>query len=472
VLFNSEAYFLFLPSVVAVTWLLPKRWRPLFLLSASYFFYAYWNVAFLPLIIGLTIGNYLLGHAQVRADGGRQRAAMIGGVAINLGALAVFKYLGLFDQTAARVAGVFGLDPHLPIVQLILPLGLSFFAFEFIHYQVDVWRGSQPIRSVIRFALFPAFFPTQIAGPIKRYQDFDKQVRTQPEFDSVRFLEGLELVARGLFKKTMLADNLLPIAQAVFVHASTATFVDTWTGVLAFSFQIYLDFSGYTDIGRGSAQMLGYTVPINFDAPYLATSIRDFWRRWHISLSSWLRDYLYIPLGGSRTTTWRRSVNLFLTMALGGLWHGAAWHFMVWGSGHGLALVANHNLARPRTWPPWMPPWLPVAVAWAATQLVVLFLWVMFRAANEVDALRLWARMLMPAGGQIYVSHQDVFAVAAIGGGVMLAQIVFRRIDLLKLVRDRPLSLVARPAYVVFLLLAANYGLHVRLAHSFIYFQF
>ena len=425
-LFNSLTYVFFLPAVVAVTWALPARARPPFLLAASYLFYADWNPPFLALIVGMTVVNYAIGLAQARMQP-RSRAILALAVVFNLATLGVFKYLGLLDATALSLAHAIGLPASWPVLRLILPLGLSFFTFEFIHYQVDLYRGFDPIRSPIDFALFPAFFPTQIAGPIKRYQDFEHQVRSHPSFDARRFLEGIELVALGMFKKIVLADSLLPIADTVFTRHAAAGMIDTWVGVVAFSFQIYLDFSGYTDIGRGSAQLLGYTVPLNFRAPYLATSVRDFWRRWHMSLSSWLRDYLYIPLGGNRRGPWRTRFNLFATMALGGLWHGAAWHFVTWGFGHGLALSANREgeaLGRFAGGLPW---WLRVAAGWAVTQLAVLTLWVLFRAPSTGAAVGIWRHMLGWGGGGAVLTAADRWTVVAVAAGVLAVQVVLRR---------------------------------------------
>ena len=471
-LFNSEQYLFFLPLVVAVTWALRPAWRPAFLLIASYYFYATWNPPFLALIVGLTAANYLLGTAQGRRTP-RSSMLLILALVVNLGTLAVFKYAGFFEANVLRTAQVLGLDPTWPLVQLVLPLGLSFFAFEFIHYQVDLYRGTKPIPSVIRFALFPAFFPTQIAGPIKRYEDFDSQVVARPRFDAKMFLEGIELIALGLFKKVALADTLLPIAGAAFADPSHLRWIDAWAGLIAFSFQIYLDFSGYTDIGRGSAQLLGYRIPINFRAPYLATSFQDFWRRWHISLSSWLRDYLYISLGGNRKGERRTYLNLIITMALGGLWHGAAWQFVIWGLGHGTALAAD-RFARPYLVGRRLLQGLPGTIAgWALTQLVVLLLWAMFRASDAGAALTLIGH-LIARSGVVRLSTSQHLEVLLIAGGVLGAQLLLKRWNPRLLAERSMWGVAVRPAYV-FSLGVAALVIPVVLAtgsHRFIYFQF
>src|SRR5713101_9037555 len=246
-LFNSEPYLFFLPIALLVNWILPAKIRPLWLLGASYFFYGFWSRPFLLLIIGLTLANYVIGLLQVEQTAHR-RAILILALVVNLGALGVFKYLGLLDETARGLAAFIGLRNSLPVVKIILPLGLSFFAFEFIHYQIDLYRGDRPIRNLINFALFPAFFPTQIAGPIKRYQDFNRQVESRPRFDPAMALEGVELIVRGLFKKVVLADTMAPIVGMVFANPGGATGLDAWTALVAFYLQLFLDFSGYTDI--------------------------------------------------------------------------------------------------------------------------------------------------------------------------------------------------------------------------------
>ena len=464
-LFNSHQYLVFLPVVVALTWALPAALRPLWLVGCSYYFYAAWNPPFVLLVSGMTVVNYVFG--VVHGSRARSRLLLAAAVGCDLTILAVFKYLGLLDDSARHVAALFGLPPALPVVHVILPLGLSFFTFEFIHYQVDVFRGFEPIRNPIRFALFPAFFPTQIAGPIKRYQDFDKQVRLRPRFDPSLFVEGVELIAIGMFKKVVVADQLLPVAGRVFAAPAAAGAADAWLGTLAFALQIYMDFSGYTDIGRGSAQLLGYRVPINFQAPYLATSLRDFWRRWHISLSSWLRDYLYIPLGGSRHGRLRTYASLMITMALGGLWHGAAWHFMGWGVGHGAGLAVERawTEARPTqrrlAWP----------FGWLLTQLFVLVLWEFFRAPDLTSSLRLLRRMASTDFGPHLVSGVDAMLVLTVAGALLSVQLALRHVDPRRLIGRAGVAL--RPAFASALAACALFVFaNTAEIHKFIYFQF
>jgi alginate O-acetyltransferase complex protein AlgI len=471
-LFNSQTYLAFLPSVVIMYWLLKPSWRPVLLLGASYVFYAYWNAAFLALIILLTVGNFGLGLLRDgRVD--RRARVLIAALVLDLGALAIFKYLGLFDQTVASVVRHLGISSF-PVAHILLPLGLSFFTFEFIHYHIELFRGGPVVRNLLRFALFPAFFPTQIAGPIKRYRDFIGQVERQPSLDWPLFAEGIAIVVGGLVKKT-LADSMMPIVTTVFTLAPVAGAIDAWVGAVAFALEIYLDFSGYTDIARGSAQLFGYTVPVNFRAPYLSTTLQDFWRRWHISLSSWLRDYLYIPLGGSRRGRNRTRLNLIVTMALGGLWHGAAWHFMVWGVAHGMALAGYSEVRdlSPRLWQR-LPSWAGIIGGWLLTQCTVLTLWVVFRAPSLSIAASLLKHMAV--GPWRYptlldgpmIGHVAVLATALIG-----LELALQGRSLWNIADGTRWRSVARPTLVTAMALFAAYqSALLAVPVRFIYFQF
>ncbi|MGH9553221.1 MAG: MBOAT family O-acyltransferase, partial [Terriglobales bacterium] len=283
--------------------------------------------------------------------------------------------------------------------QIILPLGISFFVFEFIHYLVEVHKGGKPVRSFWEFALFASFFPTQIAGPIKRYQDFIPQLREQHRLTMKDVDEGIELILFGLGKKVLLADNMAPIVQAAYAHPQLLSAVDLWAAACVFSFQLYFDFSGYTDIARGSARLLGFKVPLNFDLPYMAGSIAEFWRRWHISLSSWLRDYLFVPLGGSRNGAAATCRNLLITMALGGLWHGAAPHYFVWGVYHGVLLIAHRLWSQSLEQVMWFQSLAKTrlyrALAIASTFALVTLGLVIFRAPDMQAASYMVQKMLL-----------------------------------------------------------------------------
>ncbi len=349
-LFNSFSYLVFLPLTVLVYWLLPSRFRTTLLLIASYLFYMNWIPAYGILIFALTILNFCLGLAIEKFPMSGRRL-LTAGLVLNLGCLCFFKYANFLLDSLFQSMGFLGKFLHQEQMHatqamhmnIILPLGISFFIFEFIHYIVDVYRGSKPVRNFRDFALFAAFFPSQIAGPIKRYQDFIAQLHKPSSFKQTSFAIGIFLILQGLFKKVVLGDNMGIFVDYGFSHINKLGTVDAWLAVVGFTFQIFFDFSGYTDIGRGSALLFGYSVPENFNWPFLAANLTEFWRRWHMSLSTWLRDYLFIPLGGSRGSQWTVRKNIMLTMIIGGLWHGAAWHYAVWGAFHGLGLVISKD---------------------------------------------------------------------------------------------------------------------------------
>ncbi|MCC6978077.1 MAG: MBOAT family protein [Candidatus Melainabacteria bacterium] len=409
-LFNSFTYMLFLPAVVVLYWVMPNRFRTTLLLVASYLFYMNWKPAYGLLIFALTLVNYAIG-LSLEKFAAKKKAILIGGLIFNLGCLCFFKYANfLLESLFSSLKGLSVLVSHAPAdswtspaLKIILPLGISFFTFEFIHYIVDVYRGSAAVKNFRDFALFAAFFPSQIAGPIKRFQDFTHQLLEKPVFRGENFREGLFLILQGLFKKIVLGDNMGYVVNTGFNHASRMGLVDTWIAVAGFTFQIFFDFSGYTDIGRGSALLLGYKVPENFNWPFLAANLTDFWRRWHISLSTWLRDYLFIPLGGSRVSAQRARFNTMLTMVLGGLWHGAAWHYVIWGAFHGTGLVLSKEwtdfasrhpvLSKLRPHPIWH---------WSGVALTMLFLFmagILFRAETIPQALTIAHKLVVPAAG-------------------------------------------------------------------------
>lgn len=403
-LFNSLQYLLFLPLVVLAYWLVPTRLRIVLLLVASYYFYMSWMKSYGVLLFGLTAVNYAFGLAIAKlAPAQSKRLALIAGITFNVGILALFKYTNFFLDTYNTIEKAMSsvlplnLVPAPSALPIILPLGISFFVFEFIHYLVDVRAGNKPIVSPLRFGLFAAFFPSQIAGPIKRYEDFDSQLDKPKVFDSAQFGEGISLIVRGMFKKVALGDNLAPIAASGFANPLALGTVDAWVAVLAFTLQIYFDFSGYTDIGRGSALLLGFKLPENFNMPYIAQSIQDFWHRWHMSLSTWLRDYLYIPLGGSRGGKSATMRNLFITMLLGGLWHGASWHFVVWGGYQGVCLAIHRVWERIVAGRPRLiafgNSFAGKATAWSVTFLTVVCGWVMFRANTVTEAFQMYQSM-------------------------------------------------------------------------------
>lgn len=341
-LFNSFIFWGFFVLVLALYRVLPHRAQNWLLLVASYVFYGYWDWRFLALIFFSTAVDYYLGSAI--ADSGDQRKRrllLVTSVVVNLTVLGFFKYYGFFVTEANAALAAIGLTSALPVLQIVLPVGISFYTFQSLSYTVDVYRGqTQAARSLADFALYVSFFPQLVAGPIERSSALLPQVLTPRVMDRPGLAEGIYLILLGLVKKVVVADNMAVIANHVFSRpADSLTGVEVLVGVYAFAFQIYGDFSGYSNIAQGLARIMGFRLSWNFHMPYFSTSPSDFWNRWHISLSSWLRDYLYIPLGGNRDGAYKTYRNLALTMLLGGLWHGAAWTFVVWGAFHGLILI-------------------------------------------------------------------------------------------------------------------------------------
>jgi alginate O-acetyltransferase complex protein AlgI len=341
-LFDSPVYFLFLIPIVAIYWRLQRRAQNLMLLGASYFFYGWWNWRFVSLILISTVVDYFAARYIAQSkDPFRRKALLTLSLVLNFGFLGVFKYYNFFADSLATLLTSLGF-PHSSIVTLriLLPPGISFYTFQAVAYIVDVYfKKLEPAESLVDYALFISLFPHLIAGPIQRPSHLLPQVVRDRFFDAQRFSDGILLILCGLFRKCVVADNCALLADAAFNGSlGTPSLGVNLIGIYAFAWQIYADFSGYSDIARGSAQIMGFHFMVNFRQPYLACSLQDFWRRWHISLSTWLRDYLYIPLGGNRYGEAKTYRNLMVTMLLGGLWHGANWTFVIWGGIHGVWL--------------------------------------------------------------------------------------------------------------------------------------
>jgi alginate O-acetyltransferase complex protein AlgI len=341
-LFDSLPYWFFFAAVLLVLSAVRPVAGKCLLIVASYVFYAFWDVRFVLLLGTSTLVNWAFGLWIDRGAGTSRKRALICAIVFNLVTLGFFKYFNFFVDT---LAALLHLDAHSLALRIVLPVGISFFTFEGIAYSVDVYRRDLAARrSLLDFALFISFFPHLIAGPIIRPVNFFPQIGKPLILSDEDTRWGLREILKGLFKKLALSNFYAPIADAYFYTGQwNSASVPAWVGVLAFSMQIYFDFSGYTDIARGCARLLGFKFPSNFERPYLSADISDFWRRWHISLSSWLRDYLYIPLGGNRHGEARTNLNLLIVMGLGGLWHGASWNFAVWGIYHGVLLIAHRG---------------------------------------------------------------------------------------------------------------------------------
>lgn len=348
-LFNSLTFAWFFVLVFAGAWSLRRQgaWRHLFLLAASYLFYANWSPRFLILILWSTGLDYVIGLALERSQRtSRRKLYLLFSLVGNLGVLGFFKYWGFFTAETVALLNSVGFDAHLPTLKIVLPVGISFYTFQTLSYTIDVYRKRMPAEpSLLRFALFVAFFPQLVAGPIVRASRFLPQLRDTPTLSLEQMRSGLALMFWGLTKKVLIADFLgATVVQGFWDAPGTATSgLGAVFAIYAYAFQIYGDFSGYSDMAIGAARLLGYELGDNFRSPYRALNPSDFWQRWHISLSEWLRDYLYIPLGGNRLGTFKTYRNLALTMLLGGLWHGASWMFVLWGAFHG-ALLIGHRL--------------------------------------------------------------------------------------------------------------------------------
>ena len=348
--FCSINYFVFLPITLLLYWRTRGAARVWLLVLASYVFYLSWIPIYGLLLFVLSFVNWLIALLCWRAGRLGSQIILASGIVVNIGVLLYFKYATFAVLNFDKLVSFLGMDltasnaPQFAQANLserILPLGISFFAFEFIHYLVDVQRGYPPIRSLSKFLAFAAFFPSQIAGPIKRFQEFEKN-RDEPEpWSQALFYEGGALIVQGVFKKLALADPLGILVSPVFSPGANYCGLDAMIGIIGFAIQLYCDFSGYTDMGRGSSLLMGIRLPTNFALPYLAPDILSFWRRWHKSLSNWLRDYVYIPLGGSRCSQSRKHLNILVTMTICGLWHGAQWHFVFFGLFNGLAMIVN-----------------------------------------------------------------------------------------------------------------------------------
>ena len=382
---DSAMYVVFLALVVAIYWRLRSRWQNVFLLAASYFFYGCWDWRFLLLIAASTCADYFIARQLGRQFSLKQRRLLLAiSLIFNFAILCYFKYFNFFIDSFASLANLVGLHniPH-SLWAVVLPPAISFYTFQEVAYIVDVYAGKlEPASSLLDYALFISFFPHLIAGPIQRPGHLLPQVQTKRTFDPNRFRDGIMLILLGLFRKCVIADSAAQLANAAFSGSMGHTAWTTLIGAYAFALQIYGDFSGYSDIARGSAQLLGFHFMVNFRQPYLANSLQDFWRRWHISLSTWLRDYLYIPLGGNRKSSARTYANLLTTMLLGGLWHGASWNFVAWGGLHGGGLAAERALnlgASDRS----QIRWLRRILVFHVTCLA----WIFFRAVNLPLAL-------------------------------------------------------------------------------------
>ncbi|HIF08546.1 MAG TPA: MBOAT family protein [Sneathiellales bacterium] len=465
-LFHSQIFLLlFLPAALLAYYALAARGRSgvWWLIAASFVFYGYWDARLLPLLAGSITVNWMFAQ-WVTAENSPvfiKRNLMPLGIALNLLVIGVFKYADFFADTVAWVNG----DTRAPLA-IILPLGISFFTFQQISYLADLKRGAAPRYQFSDYALYVSFFPQLIAGPIVRHNEFIFQLAHDPlrTGTAKRLSQGGILLLVGLLKKVFVADRMALLADPVFARAAAGDIIssaEAWLANFAFGLQIYFDFSGYSDMAIGLALMFGFTLPINFNAPYSATSIREFWRRWHMSLSRFLRDYLYIPLGGSRLGVTRHVTALMLTMLLGGLWHGANWTFVAWGGVHGLALGVN------MVWERFSGMRIPRPVGWCFTLLFVFLAWILFRAESFDAAVNLYGALAFVSEEAGHLPKvKDLMLIAMAIGIAAFGPCSHDLVQ--KVLLPRPALAVAAALALVAVVLEIGAGRNV----EFIYFQF
>jgi D-alanyl-lipoteichoic acid acyltransferase DltB (MBOAT superfamily) len=534
-LFNSTVFLLFFAVFFAVYWRLRRRFRlqNVLILSASLFFYGWWDERFLVLIalsssidfvaaigasgervtredkakaalflasvalvavlptiadswvwLAATLVAIAVGGACFflieRFAGDRRHAYILTSVISNLGILATFKYFGFFTESFVAVAQGVGFEVNAPMMQIVLPIGISFYTFQTLSYTIDVWRGEmRPSRSIVNFAAYVCFFPQLVAGPIERAKALLPQFEVRRVFDRRQAFDGALLFLWGLYKKTAIADNLAPIVNAAFAAPAETAPELMLLGVLGFAVQIYCDFSGYSDMARGLAKMLGFELMLNFDLPYFSRTPSEFWRRWHISLSSWLRDYLYVPLGGNRGGRIKTYRNLFATMLLGGLWHGAAWTFVAWGAFHGgiLAIYRAFGVDAALARAEGAARIVANFSAWAVMSALTLVGWTLFRAESIADAGAALARMTSLDALTKLSDLPEAASVTSLVAPLIIANIGHRFFpETFKQIGDETRNAGALPfmlrANAVILLVCSVAFLSAEGQQQFIYFDF
>lgn len=473
-LFNSVEFFLLLAVVLALCRVLPFRAQNALLLVASYVFYGWWDWRFLSLLFASTVLDYLCGWRMHHTEHvHRRRLYLWCSMAGNLGMLGVFKYFNFFAESFAEVLRAVGLQPSSVTLDIVLPVGISFYTFQTMTYTLDIFRRRlAPTRNFLDFALFVSFFPQLVAGPIERAAALLPQIERPRRVTAYQIQSGLWLMLWGFFKKIAIADSVAPFVDEAFHGAGNPGWRPLLGALYLFSIQIYCDFSGYSDIARGTARLLGFELMVNFRRPYFATDIREFWHRWHISLSTFLRDYLYIPLGGNRRGRLRTDVNLMTTMLLGGLWHGANWRFVVWGGLHGIYLAVERILAQWRLLPAASPPpfrWLSAALKLLCLFHLVALTWIFFRAETIGGAFAMLTQIVTLVDPEGINSATNLLRAAFYASLLLPLDLLQERAK-----TEEPFPM-RWPAPLAGLLAAGMIYLLLALggeAQSFIYFQF
>lgn len=477
-LFNSLQFPAFLSCVVGTFFLIPHKFRVSFLLGASYFFYGCWRWEYLVLIIAQTELNFLCGLGLAgNSCRTTKRLYLYSTVGATLLILFVFKYYNFACSSFGVMATHLGFSYRLPVLDALLPVGISFHTFQCLSYNLDLYHGRiQVERNFRRFALYVSFFPLLVAGPIERAGRLIPQFSVVQRLSILNMTSGLRLILWGMFKKVVIADRLAEYVNQIYLTPAAHAGSTLALATVFFTFQIYCDFSGYTDIAIGSARILGFELMENFRLPYLAKSISEFWQRWHISLSTWFRDYVYIPMGGSRVTTMFWARNILATFLLSGLWHGANWTFIVWGGLHGTYFLLERSIGRRCTSiiallrvPGWLSGFLQVSL----TLTMVMFAWVFFRASSVTDALTIVSRIVAPWNGSLYLGSSSVSTIM----GVFLI-ILLVVVQVLQAAERLPLGSLSQVYVSMPIRWMAQLGLLLGIAMlgksggDFIYFQF
>lgn len=471
--FNSFGYFIFFAIVVSAYFLMPHRFRWILLLASSYYFYMSWKVEYAVLIIASTVIAYLCGIMMTEGiTKQRRKFLLVVSVSINLGILFAFKYFNFVSDSLRIILASVSVPLNTPTLRVLLPIGISFYTFQTLSYTIDVYRGKlKPEKHLGVFALYVSFFPQLVAGPIERATHLLPQIMTRKSFDIDRICAGVQLIFWGLFKKIVIADRLAIYVDTIYNNVGHHTGPSYLIATYFFAFQIYCDFSAYSDIAIGSAKVLGFDLMENFRRPYFATTSVDFWRRWHISLSTWLRDYLYIPLGGNRRGVNRTHINLMITMILGGLWHGANWTFIMWGLLHGVLLIASKLTLATRDMfykKLRVPPVIVKIIRVFVTFHLVCFCWIFFRANTITDAFDIIANLF--SGWPTIKFDQMVFGYGIPAIMVLLIVQMLQSTGKIQPALQRSPVFVRWPVYCLVLFSIILFG--VESGSQFIYFQF
>ncbi|MCV6628463.1 MAG: MBOAT family protein [Flavobacteriaceae bacterium] len=464
-LFNSTVFLIFFPLVFVLYWSFHKsiKIQNVLLLIASYVFYGWWDWRFLFLIAFSSILDYYLGLAIHQSEKHKKRYLQVS-IFANLGLLAIFKYFNFFIDSWIDLWNMFGYEMSHSTLQIILPVGISFFTFQTMSYSIDIYRGNlKPTNDFVVFATFVSLFPQLVAGPIERASNLIPQIAHKRRWSHERFQNGLFQIVVGFFRKVVVADSIGSLVDSIYNNPEIHNSSTIAMAVFLYSFQIYFDFSGYSDIAIGTAKLLGFDFKRNFNLPYFSSSITEFWRRWHISLSSWLRDYLYIPLGGNRNGILMQYRNLFLTMLLGGLWHGSSWNFVIWGAIHGILLGIEKRFG-----------WIPNRYKFLNNVVVftmVTLIWIFFRALSLEDSGLILGKLFSNGYAMPYLGDTTIFATTVYG---LILAISF---DIFLFKRDHQLeqfgSTLKAPLYIgLVTFIIINTLLFYSSASNFIYFQF